>query len=163
MKFGEISNTNHCEYKMQEVLERWLIKKNINYIREFNVSEVNRIPDFLIKTFQNGLVNVEAKCYNYAEMICQLKDNSIYCNYSFAYIMSNALTPLVFKRALIDNKFGLIVYDELNETCVEVLEAHLNRGVDKELQKKINMEFDKKIKEKKQLIFLKTQINILYE
>jgi hypothetical protein len=133
---------------MQDALESWLIKKKISYIRELRVPEAHRIPDFLIKLPSTGLINVEAKCYDYTKMLHQLRDNAKYCSYSFAYIMSQALTSMDFKRQLIKNNFGLIIYDEDNEIPVEVLEAHRNWGIDKELQKKVTMFFKETVKKR---------------
>lgn len=137
MRLGKHTNYTSCEYEMQEYFGKWLKKKGFRYIPELLVPEVHRRPDFLI--LKNGLVNVEAKCNNLQCMLEQLKDNSVYCQYSFAFIPDYCLTPKWFKKALADSNFGLIIYNYKTHAITEVLEAHLNKGGDwnKELNSKL--------------------------
>jgi hypothetical protein len=122
---------------MQEKLAKWLEEKELNFIAELKVIKIGikRIPDFLVLMPGYGLINIEAKCNNFDEMMKQLNDNAIFCNYSFAYIPDYSLTPKWFKVALLNSGYGLMVFNYKNDVITEVFEAHLNKGTDKELQK----------------------------
>jgi len=144
MRFGKHTNGTSCEYEMQEYLQKWLKKKGFRFIPELLVSEVHRRPDFLVLKNGNGLINIEAKCNDWKCLLSQLKDNSIYCDYSFAFIPDYCLTPKWFKRALLETNFGLLIYNYEKHIITEVLEAHLNKGEswNKELNQKIKKYVD---------------------
>jgi hypothetical protein len=133
MRIGRSTNGVSCEFKMQKDFVAWLVERDLQFIDEIYVSEVSRRPDFLIN---NGgqLVNVEAKCNDFRCMLNQLKDNSAFCDYSFAFITDVCLTPQWFKKALLESQFGLIVYNFKNGAITEVLEAHQNKNIDRKMK-----------------------------
>lgn len=136
MRIGRATNGISCEYAMQDKLKAWLIRKELKFIDEFWVAEASRIPDFLV--LKDGhLINIEAKCNDFATMLRQLDDNSAFCDYSFAYITDCSLTPEWFKKRLHGSKYGLIVYNYDQDIITEVLEAHINKSIDKQLKKTI--------------------------
>lgn len=136
---------------MQDVLKKWLTEKGLIFIDEFYVSEVSRRPDFLIVK-GHTLINIEAKCNNLDEMMRQIKDNAAFCNYSFAYIPDYCMTSRDFKRQLLDSGIGLIVFNYSNDAITEVLEAHQNKNVNRELQTKIAVRIHKALIEKKKTV-----------
>ena len=134
MRIGYLTNGTSCEYDMQDRMKQWLSEKELKYIDEFYVPEVQRRPDFLI--FKGShIINIEAKCNNLDEMLRQLKDNSKYCDYSFAFIPDYCMTSREFKRFLIQYGYGLIIYNHDKEIITEVLEAHYNNEIDKNLSR----------------------------
>jgi len=102
--------------------------------REVYVKEVRRTADFLLLS-GSRLVGVEAKCNDMAKLICQIKDHSTYCDYNFAYIPDYCLTPTYFKETLLKNGWGLIVYSYRDKVVTEVLEAHKNHDIDREVRR----------------------------
>ena len=136
MRFGKHDNGTSCEYLMQDKMKEWLTKKELTFVDEFYVSEVARRPDFLIVR-GHTLINIEAKCNNLDEMMRQIKDNAAFCNYSFAYIPDYCMTSRDFKRRLLESGIGLIVFNYSNDAITEVLEAHQNKNVNREIQTNI--------------------------
>jgi len=136
MRFGKHTNGTSCEFRMQDIMKEWLIEKGLTFIDEFYVSEVSRRPDFLIVK-GHTLINIEAKCNNLDEMMRQIKDNAAFCNYSFAYIPDYCMTSRDFKRQFVASGIGLIVFNYSKNIITEVLEAHQNKNVNREIQKNI--------------------------
>lgn len=145
MRIGHSTNGRSCEYEMQDMFKYWLREKCLRFIDEFNISQIKRIPDFLIFKPGNGLINVEAKCNAFECLLDQLDDNSVFCNYSFAYITDICLTPVWFKKRLIDSGYGLIVYNTQSKIITEVLEAHQNKNFDKDLNKIVVSRIEKEL------------------
>jgi len=137
MKIGHLTNGISCEYRMQEKMREWLSDKGYPFVYEFNVGQVGRIADFLVKKQGNGLINIEAKCNNLRCMMDQLKDHSKYCNYCFAFIPDYAMTPEWFKDELAESGFGLIIFNYENDTITEVFEAHVNKDINKQINRDI--------------------------
>lgn len=159
MRLGKLTNGIACEWEMQAALSLFLDKKNkaeyelaerykfvrgiykykpryLIYKDEVRVREVHRIADFLI--VKGGrLINIEAKCTDWACLFKQLEDHATYCNYCFAYIPDYAPTPVWFKRKLVDKGYGLIIYNYKSGKVTEVLEAHQNKVSNKELRKQM--------------------------
>lgn len=150
MRFGKHDNGTSCEYLMQDVMKKWLTEKELTFIDEFYVSEVSRRPDFLIVR-GHTLINIEAKCNNLDEMMHQIKDNAAFCNYSFAYIPDYCMTSRDFKRRFVDSGVGLIVFNYRHEIITEVLEAHQNQNVNREIQTSIAHRINKALIEKKKM------------
>jgi hypothetical protein len=129
---------------MQELFCKWLDEKGLRYIDELHVPEVKRRADFVVLKPTNGLINIEAKCDDFACMMKQLEDHAKYCQYSFAFIQSRALTPMWFKNFLAKSGYGLIIYNWETKSITEVFEAHQNKiqkefkSLNKEVMKKIN-------------------------
>jgi len=142
MRFGKHTNGTSCEYLMQDVMKKWLTEKQLTFIDEFYVSEVSRRPDFLIVR-GHTLINIEAKCNNLDEMMRQIKDNAAFCNYSFAYIPDYCMTSRDFKRQFVNSGVGLIVFNYRHEIITEVIEAHQNQNVNREIQTNIAHRIDK--------------------
>jgi len=136
MRFGKHDNGTSCEFLMQDKMKEWLTEKELTFIDEFYVSEVSRRPDFLIVK-GHTLINIEAKCNDLYKMMHQIKDNSAYCNYSFAYIPDYCMTSRDFKRDLLLSGIGLIVFNYRHGIITEVLEAHQNQNVNREIQTSI--------------------------
>jgi hypothetical protein len=158
MKLGKLTNGRNIEYKIQEVFEKWIKQHNktnrfnrysqlplLKYCRELYIKEVSRRPDFLIIK-GNLLINVESKCIPNETLIKQIQDNSIYCDYSFILIPDYFLTPEWFKVKITEMRIGVIVYNYKEEIITEVIEAHKNKNVDKELKKKIIKRFKKEFR-----------------
>jgi hypothetical protein len=138
MRIGSLTNSISCEYEMQDKIAEWLMLfKNTNFVKEYRVKEVNRIADFLVFKVGSGLINIEAKCTDFGCVIRQLKDHSKYCDYSFAFIPDYAPTPKWFKKELLECGFGLIVFNFKNKSITEVLEAHFNKPINKQLRHEI--------------------------
>lgn len=135
MRLGEQTNGISCEYEMQERMCEWLEAKELKYRDEVRVQEVGRIADFLVVK-ANKLINIEAKCNDYACMMKQLCDHSDYCDYSFAFITNYSMTPKDFKEKLAKRGYGLIVWDNETKTITEVLESHHNKPQRKDLKTK---------------------------
>ncbi len=135
MRIGHATNGMSCEWEMQDEMEKWLKNKDILFIREHYVKEVGRIADFVIIK-ENKIINIEAKSNDFKCMLEQIDDHAIYCDYSFAFIPDWSLTPFWFKTELANKKYGLIIYNTLNKTITEVLEAHYNKPRNKDLRKK---------------------------
>lgn len=134
MRLGRLTNGVSCEYAMQDSLEEWLKEKGYRYRREFRVSDVGRIADFLVCVPSKGLVNIEAKCTGFRCMLDQLDDHAKYCDYCFAFIPDYAPTPRWFKEELSKKGYGLIVYNYSKKVVTEVFESHVNRLELKELR-----------------------------
>ena len=162
MRFGKHDNGTSCEFWMQDVLKKWLTEKGLIFIDEFYVSEVGRRPDFLIVR-GHTLINIEAKCNNLDEMMRQIKDNAAFCNYSFAYIPDYCMTSRDFKRQLLESGIGLIVFNYSNDAITEVLEAHQNKNVNREIQTSIAHRVNKALIEKKRMIELQNQQDLKLE
>ena len=156
MRFGKHDNGTSCEYLMQDVMKKWLTKKQLTFIDEFYISEVSRRPDFLIVR-GHTLINIEAKCNNLGEMMHQIRDNAAFCNYSFAYIPDYCMTPIWFKRQFIESGVGLIVFNLEHEIITEVLEAHQNQNVNREIQTSIAHRINKKLIENKKRMEIRLQ------
>ena len=137
MKIGRLTNGISCEYKMQEKMTEWLVEKDLSFKSEVYVKEVNRRADFLVHNDYGRLINIEAKCNDFACMMAQLQDHSKYCDYSFAFIPDYPMTPKWFKKELAEKGYGLIVYNFKKEIITEVLEAYINKPQLKELREKI--------------------------
>ena len=137
MKIGKLSNTISCEYEMQDKMKDWILSLEIPFVDELLVKEVNRRADFLLLKNQTQLINIEAKCNDFACMIKQLNDHSQYCDYSFAFIPDYPLTPKWFKEELLKSGYGLIAYNSKSKVITEVLEAHANKPINKELRRNI--------------------------
>jgi hypothetical protein len=159
MRIGYITNSVSCEYKMHDILKIWLQEKGLKYIHELNIIglQVQRIPDFLVWKPGNGLINIEAKCIDLDCMIKQIRDNAKYCHYSFAYIPDYINTSRDFKRALFNEGYGLIIYNYSAAIITEVLEAHQNKEIDRELQKKVLAKMDKELMKRKKAQDIDTQ------
>lgn len=151
MKIGRHINTFSCEYEMQRVMREWLFEKKLIYIDELRVKEVHRIPDFLIQKRTGGLINIEAKCNAFDKLLYQMNDNAKYCNYSFAFLHDYCLTPKWFKKELLELGYGLIIYNVERQVITEVLEAHMNIGVDYKLQKIVIEKMNKEITKRKSI------------
>ena len=159
MRVGKHDNGTSCEYKMQDVMKKWLTEKELTFIDEFYVSEVSRRPDFLIVK-GNTIINIEAKCNNLGEMMNQIRDNATFCNYSFAYIPDYCMTPVWFKRVFINSGVGLIVFNYEHEIITEVLEAHQNKNVHRDIQTAIVQRIKKELMSRKSKLTIDTQQNI---
>jgi len=144
MRLGQSTNSSPCEYEMQEKFCEWLDSRGLRYIDELRVKEVKRIADFIVLKSGNGLINIEAKCDDFACMIKQLDDHSKYCNYSFAFIQSRSITPKLFKRKLSDKGYGLIIFNWETREITEVLEAHRNKVELKNLNTKVTRQIVEK-------------------
>jgi hypothetical protein len=154
MRIGNLTNGTSCEWDMQAKLRTWLTEKDLKFIDEHRIPEARRIPDFLVWHGGYGLINIEAKC-NALECLCrQLDDNSVFCDYSFAYIPDYTMTPVWFKKKLVDSGYGLMIYNYRQEIITEVLEAHKNKNIDKELRKTVLARIDRELilRKKKNLI-----------
>jgi len=162
MRFGKHDNGTSCEYLMQDKMKEWLSKKELIFVDEFYVSEVGRRPDFLIVR-GHTLINIEAKCNNLVEMIHQIKDNSAFCNYSFAYIPDYCMTSRDFKRQLLQSGIGLIIFNYHHEIITEVLEAHQNQNVNREIQTNIAHRINKTLIMKKKSEEIKQQKDLKLE
>ena len=144
MRLGKHTNGISCEIAMQDAFPIWLASierktyRKIYYsyecFPEVYISEVKRRPDFLLLS-KNKLINVEAKSNNFDHLITQMVDNSLYCDYSFAFIPDYSMTSEYFKHQLTKYRFGLIIYNHATGQITEVLEAHHNNGLDKTLKK----------------------------
>lgn len=157
MRIGWLTNGTSCEYAMQDALKVWLQQKELKFIDEYRIPEAKRIPDFLVVRPGKGLINIEAKC-NDLDCLCrQLKDNSVFSDYSFAYIPDYCLTPMWFIERLAATGFGLIVYNYKDKTITEVLEAHQNKNVDKDLKKTIIARIDRELAQRKSRQVIDTQ------
>ena len=159
MRFGRHTNGISCEFKMQDLMKEWLIEKGLTFIDEFYVSEVSRRPDFLIVK-GHTLINIEAKCNNLDEMMRQIKDNAAFCNYSFAYIPDYCMTSRDFKRQFVTSGIGLIVFNYSNSTITEVLEAHQNKNINRDLQRIVSQRIIKELANRKAKLVVDTQIKI---
>lgn len=159
MRFGAHTNGTSCEFMMQDIMKEWLIEKELRFIDEFYVSEVSRRPDFLIVR-GHTLINIEAKCNNLDEMMRQIKDNAAFCNYSFAYIPDYCMTSRDFKRQFVNSGVGLIVFNYRHKILTEVLEAHQNQNVNREIQTNIVHRINKELIRKKQSFQIDTQQTI---
>jgi hypothetical protein len=137
MKIGKLTNSISCEYEMQDKMSDWINDKGIPFIDEYRVSEVSRIADFLLLKDQSQLINIEAKCNDFECMIKQLNDHAQYCDFSFAFIPDYPATPRWFKNELLGKGYGLIVYNIASKIITEVLEAHSNKPINKELRRNI--------------------------
>lgn len=157
MKLGMWTNGLNCEFKMQYELERWLIEREIDYVREFHLPDVGRRPDFIILNSPRVLINIEAKCNNMRELLNQMIDNARICKYSFAFIPDYCLTPFWFKEELIKHGFGLFIYNYKKEVITEALEAHYNSGYNKELHNNLIPKIKKAILKRDHLKNIKQQ------
>jgi hypothetical protein len=137
MRLGLLTNTISSEFQMQKLFKQWLHEKELKYVDEMHIPEVNRRPDFLIIKEEKILINVEAKCINLGCLMEQLNDNARYCSYSFAFIPDYTLTPVWFKAELIKKGYGIIVWNYRKNVITEAFEAHLNKGINNELKGKI--------------------------
>jgi hypothetical protein len=160
MRIGHLTNQKSCEYAMQETFKIWLSTKGLKVVDELCISEVGRIPDFLVLKPGKGLINIEAKCNDMATMLEQLTDNAAYCDYSFALILDICLTPEWFKKKISESKFGLIVYNYATQTITEVFEAHQNKGINRQLQKIVIGKMEKELIKRKQKNYIDTQKDI---
>lgn len=129
MRLGKLTNMVYCETEMQEKMAEWLNGMKIPFKREVYVKTnmINRIADFLIYRDGKGLINIEAKCNDFACMLRQMSDHARYCDYSFAYIPDYPGTPKWFKNTISKKGYGLIVFNYSTKQITEVYEAHYNR------------------------------------
>jgi hypothetical protein len=124
--------------EFMEELNNWIDSfdgQKFKCVPEFNVPQVGRRADFLIYLPGKGLINIEAKCNNFKCMMQQLDDHARYCDYSFAFIPDFSLTPKWFKTELTEKGYGLIVYNLDKKIITEVLEAHVNKNIDRQLRR----------------------------
>lgn len=157
MRICKHTNGISCEFEMQAKLNEWLVKKELTFIDEMFISEISRRPDFLVQVPGNGLINIEAKCNNLNEMLLQLKDNSVYCDYSFAYIPDYSIVSKYVKNEILKNGFGLFVYNKEVKIVTEALEAHKNKGVNRSLQKAVLHRIKMELIKRKQQNHIDTQ------
>ena len=140
MRLGNRNNGTSCEIEMQQKFKNWLNDRKLLFSDEFRVPRIGRIADFLIIK-GNRLINVEAKSNDFVCLIRQMNDHANYADYSFAFIPDYSITPKHFKKALLENGYGLIIYNYETGTITEVLEAHYNHpqmnGWRKSIMKKI--------------------------
>ena len=156
MRLGKRTNGISCEYDMQDAFKLFIQKRNkrelkneeryrwagswkaniIEFKDEFHVGAVGRRADFLLVK-SGRLINVEAKCNDWKCLLEQLSDHATYCNYCFAYIPDYSHTPVWFKKRLIEKGYGLIIYNYRTKKVTEVLEAHQNQNIDKQLRKNV--------------------------
>jgi hypothetical protein len=156
MRIGSSNNGTSCEWVMQAKLKNWLAEKELKFIDEYGIPEAKRIPDFLIYT-KGHLINIEAKC-NAFECLCrQLDDNSVFCDYSFAYIPDYSLTPRWFKARLVTRGYGLMIFNYNQEIITEVFEAHQNKNVNKLLWKTVLARIDRELILRKKKNIIDTQ------
>jgi hypothetical protein len=160
MRIGPFNNSTSCEWLMQSKLRDWLAGKELKFIDEYKIPEAKRIPDFLVIKPGYGLLNIEAKCNAFECLSRQLEDNSIFCDYSFAYIPDISLTPKWFKNVLTEKGYGLIVFNYRQEIITEVLEAHQNKGIDKNLRKIVLARIDRELilRKKKHLVDIQQKL-----
>lgn len=135
MRLGLHTNGRSNEYEIQDAMKVFLSDLRITFVEEFHVKEVQRRADFLL--IKNGLVNVEAKCQDWKTLFEQLKDHATYCDYCFALIPDYCLTPVWFKKKLVEKGYGLLVHNLKKNVITEVLEAHYNKPENKKLRSKI--------------------------
>jgi hypothetical protein len=90
----------------------------------------------------------------------QLKDNACYCDYSFAYIPDYCMTSREFKSALISSGYGLIIFNYKLGVITEVLEAHQNKEIHKELRKVVIARMTKELVMRKKKLDPDTQIKM---
>lgn len=129
----------NCEYEMQDALDELLKKRphHFYYKREVRVKEVGRIADFLIYDSEGRLINIEAKCYGFGKLVEQMKDHKTYCDYNYAFILENAITSKDFKKELLENYFGLLIYNHDTKAITEALGTHKNHKLNRELRDKM--------------------------
>lgn len=134
MKLSPYSTMSN-EAEIQDLFEEWINKRaeelayidcKATFAREVHLPEIGRRSDFL-GFWDGALVNVEAKCHDMGGVIRQMKDHALGVDYCFALIPDYTMTPKHFKRALVNNGFGLLVYNHKAKTITEALEAHFNR------------------------------------
>lgn len=147
-----LNKLNKRELKLADRLNTWTKynAKLISYKDEFHVSAVSRRADFLIYKPYKGLINVEAKCLDWKCLLNQLEDHATYCDYCFAYIPDYAPTPKWFKGELVKKGYGLIIYNYHNTKVTEVLEAHLNKNINRLLRNTIIDQIKQVPKEERQ-------------
>lgn len=134
---------------MQRVFKEWLESKNIEHIDEFTVGQVQRRADFLLLK-GGSLINVEAKCHPSDILMAQLKDHAAYCDYSFALLPDFCMTPVWWKKSLVEHGYGLIIYNYDNYTITEVLEAHHNKPQNKWVRSNVTLMIRQAIKKRVQ-------------
>jgi hypothetical protein len=161
MRIGRQTNGISCEWHMQRKLKAWLEGKELKYIDELRVAGLGRIPDFLVIK-AGHLINIEAKCNDFECLLDQMDDNSNYCDYSFAFIPDYSLTPIWFKKRLMNSGYGLIVFNYNDETITEVLEAHHNT-FDKDLRKRVLMSIEKQLIRRKKKVQVDTQKQLFFK
>ena len=138
MRIGRHTNALTCEIEMQARFMAWLrsdylSRYDLEFIDELRIPEVGRIADFIVWKPGNGLINIEAKGTINSTLYHQLKDHSLYCDYSFAFIPDYAIVPKWFKRKLYEYNWGLIVFNYRTKEITEAIEAHKNKEINKNL------------------------------
>lgn len=161
MRIGHLTNGISCEYQMQDSLKEWLKSKNLVFIDEFRIGQIKRIPDFLVFKPGKGLINIEAKCNAFECLLSQLDDNSAFCDYSFAFITDICMTPQWFKEKLLRSGYGLIVYNREEKIITEVLEAHRNKNINRDLKKVVTSRIEKELIMRKKALQVDTQQKLI--
>ena len=147
MRIGGETNSNSNEFEMQDLYEKWINELNaeykrfkwekycLDYQREVHIKEIRRRADFLIKK-EGVLINVELKTNPGQILIDQLLDHKTYSDYCFALIPDFCLMPKWFIIKLIENGFGLIVFNSDHKVFTETLPAFYNKGRNGKLRNK---------------------------